>query len=304
MFNRLRMKSPVIRAAALSSVFIGSPLAAQRSYPPEIEGAQVEVYKSVGGFDLRLWIFAPDGHTAESSSPAIIFFFGGGWLNGSPEQFVAQSKYFAERGMVAMVADYRVKSRNGVQAVKCVEDAKSAIRWARANAARLGIDPDRLVAGGGSAGGHLAASCGILPLYDNPEEDLSISSQRNALALFNPVLVVARVENMLPQDEDKLKNLQQRLGVEPSTLSPYHNLRAGLPPAIIFHGTDDTTVPYASIQLFVEQSKEFGNRCELVTYEGEGHGFFNHGRKQNQPFNDTVAKLDAFLVSLGYPGEM
>jgi acetyl esterase/lipase len=282
---------------------ICTALPAQRVYPPEIEATRVEIYKTVHDLDLRLWIFEPEGHEADDKSPAIVFFFGGGWNNGSPSQFVEHCKYLAGRGMVAMVADYRVKFRNGVQAVKCVEDAKSSVRWIRAHASELGIDPDRIVAGGGSAGGHLAASCGIVPMYDNPEEDLSISSQPNALALFNPVLVVGRVPDDIPADENKLAKLPGRLGVDPPTLSPYHNLRGDLPPAIIFHGTADETVPYASIQLFVRNSKKLGNRCELVTYEGEGHGFFNYGRKQNKPFTDTIAKLDAFLVSLGYLDE-
>lgn len=271
---------------------------AQRNYPPDIKGAEIEVYKSVGDIDLRLWIFNPENHSKDDSTPAIIFFFGGGWNGGSPSQFVSQSNYLAKRGMVAMVADYRVKSRHGVKARACVEDAKSALRWVRSNADRLGIDPDRIAAGGGSAGGHLAASTGLLPKYDNPEEDLNISSQPNALVLFNPVLVLGPIEGMPPVAEERLKGLANRLGEEPTTMSPYHNIRQGLPPAVIFHGTNDKTVPFRSVEAFTAAMKEAGNDCELYAFEGAGHGFFN----RDKALTDTIAKMDAFFVSQGYLG--
>jgi acetyl esterase len=277
------------------AMIIASPFA-QGAYPPEIQSDRVEIYKTTDDLDLRLWIFNPDNHTGDSQTPAIIFFFGGGWNSGSPEHFVRQSQHLADRGMVAIVADYRVKSRNGVPVVKCVQDAKSAMRWVRKNAEDLGIDPNRIAAGGGSAGGHLAASTAMLPLHDASGDDLSVSCQPNALVLFNPVLVLWHVEGKDFGREEKLRHMPKRLGADPESMSPYHNLRTGLPPAIIFHGTADEIVPYASIELFVHRSKELGNRCELVTYEGADHGFFNVG----DYFNDTVQRMDAFLVSLGY----
>ena len=85
----------------------------------------------------------------------MLFFFGGGWNSGSPTQFVNIARN--ERGM-GIVADYRVKSRHGVQAKTCVEDALDALRYITENATALGIDPIRIGVGGGSAGGHLAAS--------------------------------------------------------------------------------------------------------------------------------------------------
>jgi acetyl esterase/lipase len=74
--------------------------------------------------------------------------------------------------MVAMVADYRVKSRNNVTANKCVADAKSAIRWVREHASELGVDPNKIAAGGGSAGGHLAAATATLSKFDEANENL------------------------------------------------------------------------------------------------------------------------------------
>ena len=118
-----------------------------RDYPPHLEGAIVEKYKTVGDVSLNLWIFNPKNHKPTDHSAAILFFFGGGWNAGSPAQFKSQCQHLAEHGMVAITVDYRVNSRNNVKPVKCVADVKSSMRWVRANAARLGIDPSALPRG-------------------------------------------------------------------------------------------------------------------------------------------------------------
>ncbi len=272
----------------------------QNQYPPEIDDAQVEVYKTVGDVEMQLWIRTPPKHNPKNPVPAIIFYFGGGWRAGSPTQFDKQSEWLAQRGMVAVLADYRVLSRHNVPARVCVADAKSAVRYLRKHAERLGIDPDRIVASGGSAGGHLAAATATLLQHDDPEDDLSISAIPNALALFNPALVLARVEGLREVDDAKLEELEDRMGADPESMSPYHNLRKGIVPTIIFHGISDTTVPYSTVATFYEKMKSLGNRCELVGYKGAGHGFFNAGRDNNTNMLDSMNRLDAFLVSLGY----
>ena len=98
----------------------------------------------------------------------------------------------------------------------------------------------------------------------------------------------------------RLKGLEQRIGVEPRRLSPYHNVTKDLPSTIIFHGMADTTVPFLTVREFSELAKKMGNRCELVGYPGEPHGFFNWGRDGNKNFINTVKLTDVFLRSLGY----
>lgn len=271
-----------------------------KEVPKSLPGARAEIYKTIDGVKLPIHIFEPKDHKPEDKRPAILFFFGGGWNGGSPQQFEKQCAYLASRGIVAMSVEYRVKSRHGVKAVSCFRDAKSAVRWVRKNAKRLGIDPDRIAAGGGSAGGHLAGALGTIKAFDEPNEDTSISAVPNALVLFNPALVLAPVEGYKAKDPKKLAGLENRMGVPPAQLSPYHNLGSDLPPAIIFHGTNDKTVPYDTVELFTDQAKKKGNAVELVPYENQGHGFFNIGKAGSQPFIDTVKKMDAFLVSLGY----
>jgi acetyl esterase len=272
----------------------------QREYPPHIDSAKEITYKIVDRTKLNLWIFNPEKHKSTDNTPAIVFFFGGGWSAGSPMQFVKHCEYLSARGMVAIVADYRVKSRHGVPAKVCVSDAKSAIRWVRENAPELGIDSNRIAAGGGSAGGHLAAACATLPKFDDENENKSISSKPNALVLFNPALVLAPTNDLKKETNEKIDGLEKRMGTKPENMSPYHNMVGKLPPTIIFHGTNDKIVPFVTVELFTNRMHEFGNKCTLVAYQGELHGFFNYGKNSNAAFVDTVYKMDKFLVSLGY----
>ncbi len=281
---------------ALALFLTALPLIAQ--YPPVLPEAQEETYKTVGETKLRLWIF---GHDRQPATPraAIVFFFGGGWTGGTPGQFHQHAKLLAANGMVAIVADYRVATRHQVKVDSCVRDAKSALRYVRANAKRLGIDPNRIAAGGGSAGGHLAAATASVPGFEEAGEDTAISSRPNALVLFNPVLVLGPVPGVdLPKDSIRLDT--PRFGVPPTEISPYHHLQKGGPPTIVFHGEADTTVPFVSAQLYRDKAVSLGIACELVGYPGQTHGFFNYGRANNQFYQKTTARMLEFLKKLGY----
>ncbi|MEI6235810.1 MAG: alpha/beta hydrolase [Planctomycetota bacterium] len=266
-----------------------------KEYPPNITGATVEKYKTVGDVSLTLWIFNPKDHKPTDKRAAILFFFGGGWTSGSPEQFEPQCKHLAELGMVAITVDYRVGSRNNVKPVSCVADVKSAMRWVRSNAARLGIDPQRIAAGGGSAGGHLAACTAFIKDFNEPGEDSSVSAVPNALVLFNPALVLAPLDGYKFEGSGK-RATEERFGTKPENISPAHHIQKGAPPTIIMHGKADTTVPYVTVEAFTAEMKKAGNSCELVGYEGASHGFFNSSKWSK----DTITQMDKFLKSLGY----
>lgn len=263
----------------------------QRTYPPQMDGAKVETYKKVGDTELKVWIFSPK--EPAKNQPAIVFFFGGGWTSGTPTQFERHCRHFAERGIVAIAADYRVASRHQVKPAQCVADAKSCVRWIRANAERLGIDPERIVAAGGSAGGHLAAATATLPTLDEPGEDQKISSQPNALVLFNPGMITAPVKDL---DWDGFGRITaEKAGCEPEALSPIHHVRAKLPPTLIMHGKADTTVQYKTVEAYTNAAQKLGNRCDLIGYDGQPHGFFNAAK-----YAETLQAADDFLVSLKY----
>jgi len=286
------------------AVLVTFPLLAQApgpnpwaEYPPELAGARVETYKSIDGIDLNLWIYTPEGHSASDRRPAVVFFFGGGWRAGNPAQFAKQCEVLSARGMVAITADYRVLLRHGVPARFSVADAKSSIRWVRENADRLGIDAGRIASAGGSAGGHLAASTAFLAEHDDPADNLATSAKPDALVLFNPATVLASLEGVF--DGDSVELLRWRMGAALETMSPYHNLGKGAPPTIVFHGRADTVVPYATAEIFCARMNELGGSCELVGYDGAGHGFFNYNRGTDA-FGDTLRRTENFLVSLGW----
>jgi acetyl esterase len=294
----------VVMMAAAAVSQSKPPKRSNRKYPPVLPLAKVVVYKTIGELELRAYIYNPKGHRATDKRAVAVFFFGGGWRAGTPAQFQHQCEYLASRGMVAITADYRVSSRHKTKALQCVADGKSAIRFVRTNAAKLGVDPDRILAGGGSAGGHVAACTGVVRGMEGAKNEnvakQKISSIPNAMALFNPALVLAPVDDAEPFDEKRMATLTARMGTDPKALSPYHHVRAGAPPTIIFHGVADTTVPYRTAELFTAAMIKAKNRCKLVGFADQTHGFFNHGRGGNRAFVRSMRELDVFLADLGY----
>lgn len=284
----------------------------QQNYPPAIPDAEEVVYKTVGDARLKMWVFeaAKDGDDA-SPRPAVVFFFGGGWKKGTPGQFESHCRYLASRGIVSVTADYRVAERHGVKADSCVEDAKSAVRFLRQHADRFGIDVDRICAGGGSAGGHIACCTALTDKPDAHAADSGVSSVPNALALFNPAVMLAQLDGFDASgiDDEKFAEIATRTGIEPERISPIHHVRSGLPPTIIFHGTADAAVPFATVAEFSRRSNLAGNRCELKAYSQAPHGFFNAPGSNLESvqqdlrrhwYHRTLAELDQFLQSLGW----
>jgi len=216
---------------------------------------------------LMLHIFEPVNRNKKEKLPVIVFFFGGGWVGGSAGQFYAQCDYLAARNMVAISADYRTARKHGTTPFDCVEDGKSAVRYIRIHAKELGIDPNRVIAGGGSAGGHVAACTGVIKGFEAKGENLKISSVPNAMVLMNPVI-----------DTTKKGYGATNVKGRETEISPCHHVRAGIVPTIIFHGTADTTVPFENVKRFTKLMKEKGNICELHPFRDRKHGFFNSKR--------------------------
>jgi len=244
-------------------------------------------YKTIGGEELQLHAFFPEGHQGSDRRPAIVFFFGGGWKKGTPSQFFPHCEYLAKRGMVAFSADYRVTSRHGTTPKECVMDGKSALRWIRSNAAELGIDPAKILAGGGSAGGQIAAAAALTEAFNEPGEDSSVSPRPAALVLFNPAI-----------DNGPGGVGHERVEAYWQDFSPLHNISEGAPPTIAFLGTADKLIPVATMQDYKRRMEAVGSRCDLHLYEGKPHGFFNY--RNRKLYDKTVEAMDAFLVSLGY----
>lgn len=264
----------------------------------KMPGAVAKVYKTASKTPLKLYVFSPPGHQASDRVPAIIFYFAGSWYDGSADQFEQQCRYFASRGMVAITADYRVASRQKVPGIASVRDAKSSLRWLREHAKELGIDPQRLVAAGDSAGGHIAACAGVIEGLDEKDEDLSVSSRPDAMVLFNPP---ASFDLQFAQRFDPMIVLLPIwLGANPYDISPAHHVRANQPPTLLVVGSKDMLLP--GIKQFHERMQAAGNRCELEVYPDRDHCFFNYDVEPvcGEDFLKTTERVDQFLQSLGY----
>ena len=265
-----------------------APLAAAQTPPQATAGvAEARVFKKVGDRELKVFIEKPPGWKTADRRPAMVFFFGGGWVGGDPQQFRRQSEYLATRGMVGIRVEYRVIAKgDGGPPLVCCADAKSAMRWVRSHAGELGIDSQRIGAGGGSAGGHLAAFASMVDGLDDPRDDLNVSPRANALVLFNPVF---------DNGPDGGWGYA-RVGDRYKEFSPAHNIIADDPPAIVFLGREDKLIPVATVERFQAAMKAAGRRCDAHYYDRQGHGFFNQ-----EPFrSQTLIEADKFLASLGW----
>ena len=274
-------------------------LAALRVPIPTFTPDRKVVYKTIGDTELKLHVFEPKDKVIkkggsrevvqETNRPAAVFFFGGGWNGGKLSQFYPHCQHLADQGIVAMAAEYRVKSRNGTTPFECVMDGNSAIRWVRNHASELRIDPKRIIAGGGSAGGHVAAATGTVPGLIEAGEDTQTSSLPNALILFNPVY-----------DNGPGGYGHERVKDRYTEISPMHNISSEMPPAIVFLGTKDKFIPVKTAEKFRDKMKQAGVRSELKLYEGATHGFFNAKKKSSSDYRQTIMQMDDFLNSLGY----
>ena len=257
-------------------------LGAERVSAP---AGKVHPYKEVDGVTRELEVYSPEGHAAAKQPvPGIIFFHGGGWGGGSREAFRYQCDYFASRGMVAVTVTYRLATKAEAAKLEdgqsrkriCIPDAKSAIRWVKEHAEELGVDPDRLVVAGGSAGGHIALIATSNPGLNDPNDPKGFDTSVAARVLFNPALSGGDAAD---PEIDFIQHLEP-----------------GTPPAIVFFGSEDEKWLEGWNPAFQKWKELEGTAVELEIAEGEKHAFFNY-----QPWADlTLISADRFLAKLGF----
>ena len=257
------------------------------SLPSRTFGQKRVLYKEVDTTQLYMDIYRPADWQKGGKYPAIVFFFGGGWVRGDRNQFEPTARYLVQRGMVCFLVDYRVRTRHGTTPFEALSDARSAMRFVRMYAPRFAVDPMKIVAAGGSAGGQLAAATALVDGYNEVGEDTAVDVRPNALVLFNPVI-----------DNGPGGYGYDRIGEAFPSFSPLHNIRDGAPPTIIFLGTEDWHVPVATAQYYKQVMEKVGSRCDLHLYEGQKHGFYTY--KNFEYHKKTLQEADRFLVSLGY----
>lgn len=245
------------------------------------------LFKQVDTTQLFVEVFYPENLDSTTSYPAMVFFFGGGWKGGDRNHFLNHAKHFSKKGLVCFLVDYRTKNKHNTTPFESLKDAKSAMRFMRNNASEFSIDPDKIIASGGSAGGHLAAATALIKAYNDDGDDLSVSCIPNALVLFNPVI-----------DNGPGGYGYDRIGDAYKSFSPLHNITKGAPPSIMFLGTNDKLIPVETAKYYQKVMEKVGSRCELYLYEGQGHGFFNYSNVKY--YKKTISETDKFLQSLGW----
>jgi acetyl esterase/lipase len=288
LFVRAAQPAAPARAGAGEEVDAAAAAAAAHIKPDRIVP-----YKTVGPVTLSVSIFNPPGHDPQKPVPGIVFYHGGGFNIGAPSNFYAQARYLASRGLVAISVEYRIRSRHQTTQREAFMDAFSAMRWVRQYTAELGLDPKRIAAAGGSAGGFLAAAVTTLSGLDQTGEDTATSTRPNALILFNSMI------DRGPGSRAFAK-VEAAMGDQWKTISPLHNLYRDFPPTIHFLGRADKNISVASAQKMKAEIEKIGGRCDLHLYDGQEHGFFNYGRADNTHYRLTLLETDKFLTSLGW----
>lgn len=281
------------------------PSEAADPQPLHINGSKPFIYKTVDGSDLRLHVFSSAARGTDKKAPAVVFYFGGGWIIGDIRRFQTQATHLALRGIVTVLVDYRVKCRHHSSMMDSVADAKSAMRWVHEHAGDFGIDTNRIAALGSSAGAHLALATALYPDAEAPARKGEADVRPNALILYNPALDTSSPE--------AVQTIARFVGKEDAergrAFSPIGHLGKDLPPTIIFQGTADTATPPEKAEAFCKQATEKGSRCELVLYPGAPHGFTeiwmglddpSLGAKTEYWAEDTSRRTDIFLATLGW----
>jgi len=277
----LALSTLVVQAAAPKPLDPVAQLAAKQ------EPTRQVVYKEIAGRELHLHIFEPKGLKPTDLRPCFLTIHGGGWRGGEPRRMYPFAAHFAELGMVGISMEYRLVTTKGTNTVfDCVKDGRSAMRYIRAHAAELGIDPKRIVVSGGSAGGHVAASTALFDGVDEPADNVKISSVPNAMVLYFPV-----IDTSAEGYGNKL------IGARWQEISPADQVKPGLPPTLILHGSGDKTTPFKGAVKFHEAMLKAGNRCELTVNEGGPHGYLMF---DGALFNDALIQTELFLRSLGW----
>jgi len=246
---------------------------------------EIVTYKTIGDITLKLHAFYPE-ENAPNGNPAILFFHGGGFRIGNVTQFYPFCEKFKKIGITCFSVEYRIRDKHNSTRNQSIMDGFTAMRYVRQNAKKFNIDPDRIAAGGGSAGGFIAASLATVTILNESTDDMSISAHPDALVLFNPGSKgkPSTSENSTTEYDWK-------------DLSPYHNIVAGHPPTLIMHGTLDEAIPVEHSKDYAEKLKSLGIKCVLKLYEGQTHSFFNKWRGEKY-FELTSSEALIFLNDL------
>lgn len=230
------------------------------------EAVQNIVYKRSGNFEAKLDVYT---RYDRKPGPTIVYIHGGGWANGTKEQYVLWFLPYLQLGMRVVSVEYRLNKV--AHAPAAVKDCRCALYWVYQNAAKYGFDPAKIVLTGGSAGGHLVLMTAMLRTSDGLDDECSGPVPRQVAAVIN-YYGATDLEHGLDANVPGLKNWLPRALAK--QLSPLTYVRKGLPPVLTIHGDADEMVPYQDATKLREALTAVEVPNELVTIAGGKHGRF------------------------------
>lgn len=267
-------------------------------------------YRKVNGQDVAMRIFEPAGHKPSHHRAAVIILHGGDWLTGDVQSAFPIARYFAARGAVAFCVDYRIVKPQGPTVFDSLADCKSAVRYVRNNAGRLGVDSARIAVFGDSAGAHLAACLASIAEFDPPDEDRSVSSAPNAAVLVNPFIdttdfarlaKLPGVKELVPDKDGgplpTLLGYGQMPDDRAHAISPYHHIKLGQPPTLLIHSAASDMQTVYDTRRLAQTMQAAEIRCKLHVVQGVAHPL---ERARVEVYIETLRASDRFLASLGF----
>jgi len=225
------------------------------------------------GRSLEADVFLPP--LEEKNRPAVLFIHGGGWIEGDRSQLRGYGILLARLGFVCMCNSYRLSNESIWPAQ--IQDVNCAIRYLRANATDLGLDPDRIGVSGNSAGGHLslmAAATNYDQIFEGEGGNNEVSSEIKAVCAIYPPTTIRQLEMPNPLENAFLMLMGKEAKKEDyDKASPLNYVTEDYPPCMLIHGSTDSVVRLKDSTKFYEKLIEFNRPASLHIFSEEEHAF-------------------------------
>lgn len=234
------------------------------------------------GVELMATAIFPKDHQPQNLAPSIFFFHGGLWKMGDPTEFAPWAVHLAEMGIVSVLFEYRQLMNHDIPAESVIEDSWEAWAWMRQNAEPLGIDPNKIMAGGSDAGALMALMLAM-------KKDKKIPPPPAAFVIFRG-LVDCSHKSMISHYFSSPK--------EAKAYSPIDLVKKGLPPLFMALGGRDKFIQTKQVEKFVKLYQSRKNKTRFVFFKEDDHTFYDFNANPGL-FEYTLKELAQFLAECG-----